>query len=376
MCARILLLSSLALVGCGPSCADIERSHHQRLAGFSERAAKGPDARLTLDRALLDSELAIQIRALPAVRLGAGLDVQLVGARLMKAPAGRLGIRLDATFRTGGRPVVGLVAKLAPRLVVKAGTVGITLTASDLQGMEVTLPKSGGLPLLLRGAIRQASRELGKLLAQQVLPALKGALRVEIALPDRFPIDKSVVTVTSRHVQLDVWVSGAPGFGRLPSADRKGSSLVLSGPGLAAVANRAVTRGWLPGEVSGPEYGMPEGRYRFAFGWDRSDTSPARVHVSRVTETCLRLGVACRPTVGVRGRRVTVRVTDARVVDADGSLMVKAAVAFQSLWMKAVDVTTSAAAEVSIRVGGRTRKVRVVTAGSTQDGVALGLDVL
>ena len=240
MSARVFIFGPFALMlGCGPSCVDVERGHQKRLAGFSQRSAVGPDARLSLDKTLVDNELAIQVRKIPAVKLGVGLDVQLVGARLMKAPAGRLGIRLDATLRSGGRPIVGLVAKLAPRLVVKAGTMRVTLSASDVRGMEVTLPKSRGLPLLVRGAVRQASRELGKLLVQQVLPVLKGALSLEIALPTRLPIDKSVVTVTSRHMQLDVWLAGAPGFGRLPTVAQKGSSLVLSGPGLAAVANRA-----------------------------------------------------------------------------------------------------------------------------------------
>ena len=415
----IILLTLLALIGfgCGATCDRIEKDHNK----FLERKAVNEDTHMevTIPFATADDLISRQVSTMKPMDIdvpGLGnlgsyfgkLSIKPKRVKLKAARENHVGLALKFDVRDGGKKVftMSVDTEIEPKIDLEKGIVAIEFGPEDLKSVKPKMSKNAKKDLggLIYKRIPKAARifvprklvdnaagsvvsflvsSFYKTYKDKLLPKMGDLSKFELKLPD----------VPARKLTIRSFGEAGGGLRLLIVTDlpvRKGIVLddenptVLpggliavraSGSTLAQMANWAIAKGLVPDRYNSKGKPSKDGELRPGLDWIPGKR-PMKIYLWDLDKPCMRVDLGANAKVSVKGDKVELKATGAKVENVDASAFTKVGVWFYALWKDAMKMSQKASSEMKFKVAGQKMVSKVVMAELKDDELTVGLSLV
>lgn len=413
------------LLACAAPCEKVQESHiafrKATLAATGAGSArptpdasdKQPHMSVSVPYEVLDVMIAKELSRLPKLKIplpeiaGASLgalQLSVDSVRTQKAPAGELGVRVAIGLKEGKRSVltVDVDARLKPRLNPNAGTLAVKLVGRDIVELRPSISTQsrkqlgdwiwsklpGAAKMFIdRNAVGELAGELADELMRQAKTKLERELLddlgelvdVEFDLPEELPIRSIALSSSERHLDIDLYTplrvehGLAPGHARVDGIHPNLIQARVSGDAIAALANRAIQEGRIPGRWTLEGEPDPNGEVHAGVGWANGKPDALEIHLWKLEDECAHVVLRGVPVLAVKGRELELGTEAAKVDSVVGSAKIRAGLFFSRTARKGVELIERTAATTEVQVGSANMIAQIAAAQIEGDEVVLGL---
>ncbi len=400
-------------LGCG-SCQMVQENRDEFLAQRQlQEADRGHHALVTIPKRLFESGVERAFKAIPNAPVeltGFGAVGQYVGGLSLRPKELafdfdrtsnlKLGLKLDAFYgrsRLFGihlRAVVPVVydrKKKTMTLVVRYD-VFETVEPSLSKGAADTLTRAirSKIPSLarqlvstntLRGYVqknlRRILRDFYPVVRERMLKPMGEIVRFKFKVPD-LPVER--ITLISSENDLVFGIRTSLQARGLPSPrrtiTRKTVRFSISTGLMAALGNQAIDDGRIPAQYDADGRPITDGAYTAGFAWTRAN-NPLKVKLwnlaPKTIPACIYVQAGARPTVALKGKKLTFGFRDGRIEEVLGPPLISEALNVLGISKRVFSLTKSIALSQEISVG--TSSYKVTLDAAEFSGHALHFDL-
>jgi hypothetical protein len=417
-----LLTASLAILallgsGCGATCDRIEKDHKK----FLERVAVNEDTHIevTIPFATADDLISRQVSKMKSMdidvpgmgNLGSYFGKLSIKPRRVKLRAARenhVGLHLEFDVRESGKKVFSMSVdtEIKPKIDLEKGVVVIGFGPKDLKSVKPRMSKGAKKDLggLIYKKVPRAARmfvprklvdkaagsvvsflvsSFYKTFKDKLLPKMGDLSRFELQLPD-VPVRKLTIRSFGKAdgglrllIVTDLPVrKGIVPDDKNPTVLPDGLIAVrTSGSTLAQTANWAMAKGLVPDRYDKKGKPRKNGELRPGLDWIPGKR-PMKIYLWDLDKPCMRVDMGANAKVSVKGDKVEIKATGAKVENVDASAFTKAGVWFYALWKDAIKMSKKASSEMKFKVAGQKMVSKVVMAELADDELTVGLSLV
>ena len=419
---KTLLIVSLAFLavhgsGCGATCDRIEKDRNK----FLERVAANEDTHMevTIPFVTADKLISRQVSKMKPMDIdvpGMGnlgsyfgkFSIKPRGLKLRPARENHVGLRLKFDVRESGKKVftMSVDTEIKPKIDLEKGVVAIGFGPKDLKSVKPKMSKGARKDLggriykkipkaarifVSRKIVDQAAGSIVSFLVSsfyktfkdKLLPKMGDLSRFELQLPD-VPIRKLTIRSFGKAggglrllIVTDLPVrKGIVPDDENPTVLPDGLIAVrTSGSTLAQMANWAMAKGLVPDRYDKKGKPRKDGELRPGLDWIPGKR-PMKIYLWDLDKPCMRVDMGANAKVSIKGDKVEIKATGAKVENVDASAFTKAGVWFYALWKDAIKMSKKTSSEMRFKVAGQKMVSKVVMAELVDDELTVGLSLV